>query len=182
LIPLVNFLNKIKANFEISDNELKVWRNEEELLPTHVDISPTPGFVPDWQSLATVLLTQASGESIVHDTVYTNRFDYVVDLNRMGAKIEKIKPTQLELIPVISDDSYDFETKGEPESALRIEGPTKLKGAKLNIVSFINGAVLVLAALCAEGKSEIIGVENIEKYFSGFIDKLKSLGANIWEQ
>ena len=182
LIPFVNFLNKIDAKFEICENELKVWRHEEDLTPAQVEIAPTPGFVPDWQSLATIILTQASGESLVHDTVYTNRFSYVIDLNRMGAKISNIKPTEVDLIPVISEDSYDFEVQGEPKSVVKIEGPTRLKGEKLNIGSFINGPVLVLAALCAEGKSEIIGMEHIEKYLASFSDKLKSLGAKIWEQ
>lgn len=182
LIPFVNFLNKIEAKFEISDTELKVWRHGEDLKPIQVEISPTPGFVHDWQSLATLVLTQASGQSLVHDTVYTSRFSYSVDLNRMGAKISNIKPTEVDLIPVISDDSYNFEVEGEPKSVVKIDGPTKLKGEKLNIGSFINGPVLVLAALCAEGKSEIIGIEHIEKYLCGFTDKLKSLGAKIWEQ
>ncbi|NMB91530.1 UDP-N-acetylglucosamine 1-carboxyvinyltransferase [candidate division WWE3 bacterium] len=182
MVQFVNFLDKIGMKFEFSGDELRVWRHDEDIKPLKLEISATPGFVPDWQSLATLILTQASGESTIHDTVYTDRFGYVVDLNRMGAKIEVLKPSEEGIIPVISDDSYDYDKLGEPSTLAKIKGPTKLKSERLNIDNFKYGAVLVLAALCAEGKSEIIGVENIENFFEGFVNKLKSLGAKIWEQ
>jgi UDP-N-acetylglucosamine 1-carboxyvinyltransferase len=139
-------------------------------------------FVPDWQSLSVLLLTQAEGESLIHDTVYINRFSYTSDLNRMGTEIELVRPSSVELMPVISDDSYDFEKQGEAETVAKILGPKKLKGGRLQIIDFRYGAVLVLAALCAEGKSEIIGIENIEEYFENFVGKLQGLGAKIWSQ
>ena len=82
----------------------------------------------------------------------------------------------------MTDDSYDFEKKGEAETAARITGPKKLKGERLQILDFKHGAVLVLAALSAEGKSEIIGIENVEEYFENFVGKMQSLGAKIWFQ
>ncbi|MFZ2664236.1 MAG: UDP-N-acetylglucosamine 1-carboxyvinyltransferase [Patescibacteria group bacterium] len=182
MVQFVNFLDKIGVKFELSGDELRVWRHDEDIQPLHLEISATPGFVSDWQSLATLILTQANGESTVHDTVYTDRFGYTVDLNRMGAKIEVVKPSDAGVIPVISDDSYDYDKLGEPNILAKIKGPSKLKGERLNIDDFRYGAVLVLAALCAEGKSEIIGVENVESFFEEFINKLKSLGAKIWEQ
>ncbi len=182
MVQFVNLLNKIGARFEFSEDELRVWRHDEEIQPTTVEVSATPGFVPDWQSLATLILTQANGESTIHDTVYIDRFGFIVDLNRMGAKIEIIKPSEAGIVPVISDDSYDYEKMGEPSTLARIKGPSKLRGERLTISDFRYGAALLLAALCAEGKSEIIGVENIENFFEGFVDKLKSLGAKIWEQ
>lgn len=182
ITQFVNFLNKIGVRFEFCDDELRVWRHDEEVQPLPVEVSATPGFVPDWQSLATLILTQANGDSTVHDTVYVDRFGYTVDLNRMGAKIEIIKPSEAGIVPVISDDSYDYEKFGEPNILARIKGPSKLRGERLTIHDFRYGAVLVLAALCAEGKSEIIGIENIENFFEGFVNKLKSLGAKIWEQ
>ncbi len=181
-IPFANFLSRIGVRFEFFEGGVKVWRNDEIPLPTQVNVSPTPGFVPDWQSLAVLLLTQADGESCVNDTVYINRFSYVSDLNRMGAEIELVKPSTVGLAPVISDDSYDFEKQGEAETVAKIIGPRKLKGERLQITDFRNGAVLVLAALSAEGKSEIMGVESIEEYFENFVNKLQSLGAKIWSQ
>lgn len=182
VLQFINFLNKIGARFEFSENELRVWRHEEGLIPQNLEISPTPGFVPDWQSLAVLLLTQANGESTVHDTVYVDRFGYCMDLNRMGAKIDLLTPSEAGISPEISDDSYDIEKEGEPKTVAKITGPTKLKGERLTIENFNYGAVLVLAALCADGKSEIIGIDNIGFYFEDFVDKLISLGAKIWEQ
>lgn len=182
MVQFVNFLNKIGVRFDFQNDELKVWRNDEVIQPMSLEISPTPGFVPDWMSVATLVLTQAEGESTIHDTVYIDRFSFVMDLNRMGAKIELIKPGDAGLACVISDDSYDFEKLGEPKTVAKVVGPSKLKGERLTIEDFRDGAVLLLASLCAEGKSEIIGVEHIENYFENFVNKLKSLGAKIWEQ
>ncbi len=182
VLQFINFLNKIGARFEFSEGELRVWRHEEILNPQKLEVAPTPGFVPDWQSLAVLILTQADGESIVHDTVYINKFGYCVDLNRMGAKIDVVAPSELGIKAVISDDSYNVEVEGEPKTVAKITGPTKLRGERLTIENFNYGAVLVLAALIAEGKSEIIGIENVNYYFEDFTDKLKSLGAKIWEQ
>jgi UDP-N-acetylglucosamine 1-carboxyvinyltransferase len=182
VLQFINFLNKIGARFEFSENELRVWRHEEDLAPQNLEISPAPGFLPEWQSLAVLLLTQANGESIVHDTVHVDKFGYCLDLNRMGAKIDITVPSEVGLAYVVSDDSYDIEKEGEPKTIAKITGASKLKGERLTIENFNYGAVLVLAALCAEGKSEIIGIENVSCYFEDFVDKLISLGAKIWEQ
>ena len=182
VLQFINFLNKIGARFEFSGDELRVWRHSEDLVPQNLEISPAPGFIPEWQSLAVLLLTQATGESIVHDTVYVDRYGYCVDLNRMGAKIDIVTPSEVGLVPVISDDSYDIEKEGEPKTVAKISGPTKLKGERLMLEDFKYGAVLILAALCADGKSEIIGLDIVNYFFEEFVDKLISLGAKIWEQ
>lgn len=182
ILQFINFLNKIGARFEFSEDELRVWRHGEKLCPQNLEIAPAPGFVPDWQSLAVLILTQAEGESTVHDTVYVNKFGYCVDLNRMGAKIDVLTPSEVGIKAVISDDSYNLDLEGEPKTVAKIQGPTKLRGERISIEDFRYGAVLVLAALAAEGKSEVVGIENINYYFEDFTDKLKSLGAKIWEQ
>jgi UDP-N-acetylglucosamine 1-carboxyvinyltransferase len=182
VLQFVNFLNKINARFEFSENELRVWRHSEDLKPIDLEVSSSPGFIHEWQPLAVLMLTQANGESTVHDKVYVDRFGYCVDLNRMGAKIDLATPSELGLELQISDDSYNVELSGEPKTVARIIGPTKLRGERLTIENFKYGPVLVLAALTAEGKSEIIGIENINYYFEDFVDKLISLGAKIWEQ
>ena len=181
LIPFVNFLNKLNAKFEFRGNELNVWRHNEDLNPVDLTVSATPGFVPDWQSLSVLMLLQAKGQSTVHDTVYTNRFAYIKDLNRMGAKIEVVKPSEMGLMPVISDDSYDFEQDGEPYTVAKINGPIRLRGEKIDISSYHDGLALFLAALCAEGKSDIKGFEYVSKYTDNFVNKLLNLGAKIWE-
>ncbi|KKS31633.1 hypothetical protein A2380_00320 [candidate division WWE3 bacterium RIFOXYB1_FULL_43_24] len=182
MVPLVNFLTKVGARYEFEQNSIKIWRHDEELQATNLTIAPTPGFVPDWQSSATLLLTQCSGTSYIHDTVYTDRFGYVKDLNRMGAKIELLKPSEAGIISVVSDDTYDTERLGEPYTVAKTVGPVKLKGEKLNITDFRYGAVHVLAALIAEGRSEIEGTDVLDCYIENFTSKLKNLGAKIWDQ
>jgi UDP-N-acetylglucosamine 1-carboxyvinyltransferase len=181
MVPFVNFLNKIGSRFEFSGDELKVWYHDEPFKPQNLIISPTPGFVSDWQPLASLILAFAEGESIVHDTVNIERFDYIKDLNRMGARMETLKPSEAGIVPVISDDSYNFSSEGEPEIALKIKGPVRLKGEKLNIQNFLSGPILVLAALAAEGRSELTGFDHVRKYMEGFDDKLLSIGANLWK-
>ena len=128
------------------------------------------------------MLTQATGESLIHDTVYINHFSYVSDLNRMSASIDLVHPTDVGIVPVISDDTYDFNIMGEPKTVAKITGPSKLKASRVIVNDADYGVVALLAALCAEGKSEIIGIENIDYAFEGLLTRLKNLGANIWEQ
>lgn len=179
LLAFVNVLTKMGAKFEISEDEMRVWRANDILKPVDVTTSPYPGFMTDWQPLITLLLTQIEGESLVHDTVYWDRFGYTKDLNRMGAKIELVTPTSQNLDVIVSEDTYDFEKKGEPLTVAKIRGGTSLRGAKLQIPDLRAGAALVLAALSAEGKSEIIGFENVERGYEDFVDKLSALGASI---
>jgi len=169
MVPLVNFLTKIGARYEFEQNSIKIWRHDEELQAMNLTIAPTPGFVPDWQSAATLLLTQCNGTSYIHDTVYTDRFGYTKDLNRMGAKIELLRPSEAGISYVISDDTYDVDRLGEPYTVAKI-------------TDFRYGTVHVLAALAAEGRSEIEGSDILDCYIENFMLKLKNLGAKIWDQ
>ncbi|MBN1162350.1 UDP-N-acetylglucosamine 1-carboxyvinyltransferase [Patescibacteria group bacterium] len=179
MIPFVNFLTKIGARYEFVDEGLKVWHDGSPLNPVDVTIAPTPGLVPDWKPLLILLLLKADGVSIVHDTVYVDRNEFTKDLNRMSAGLEVLKPSDVDLTPVISDDSYSIDTQGEPSTIIRVSGPCKLRGEKLHIDDTQYGAVLVLAALFAEGKSCISGIENVDYHFERFVEKLKNLGAKI---
>ncbi len=129
--------------------------------------------------MATLLLAQASGASLIHDTVYTNRFNYTKDLNMMGAKIELFRPSEVGLMPTLSDDSYDYARLGEPYTVARVEGPAKLRGTKLSISNLKDGVVLIAAALSAEGRSEVRGIDIIESGSHNFFEKLQKLGAKI---
>jgi UDP-N-acetylglucosamine 1-carboxyvinyltransferase len=182
MIPFVNFLNKVGARFEFDDTSLKVWRNEERLESVQLTVAHTPGFLSTWSSLAVLLLSQVAGDSTVADTVNLNSFDYTKDLNRMGAKIEVVTPSQAGTPLVITDERFDPETSAEPETVARISGATKLHATKLNMANFNAGPVLALACLCADGKSELYNYEVIEKYMEQFFDKLKALGAHIWKR
>ena len=179
ILSFISALSKIGCGYELTGDEMRVWHNGQELTPINITTAPAPGFMTDWQPLITLLLTLASGESIVHDTVFTDRFGYIKDLNRMGSKIELFEPTQLGLVSEVSDEGYDVARLGEPKTAAKIKGPTKLKGERILIPDLRAGATLILAALSATGKSDISGYENVERGYEDFISKLTQLGARI---
>jgi UDP-N-acetylglucosamine 1-carboxyvinyltransferase len=180
MVQFVNFLTKIGANYEFNRDELKIWRNQNALLPANVQIVASPGFVPDWEPYVILLLTKASGTSLVHDTVYIDHHDYIKDLNILGADIELVKPTSVGLVPVISDDSYDYQVKGEPLTVAKIQGPSNLKGKKIQMSDSRYSSFYITAGLCAEGKTEIVDFENRYESFDNTMNKLESLGARFY--
>ncbi|MFD0868164.1 MULTISPECIES: UDP-N-acetylglucosamine 1-carboxyvinyltransferase [Paenibacillus] len=116
-----------------------------------------PGFATDIQSPMASLLTQAKGTSILTDYVYSNRFKYVPELVRMGARI-----------------------KLEGRSAI-IEGGVPLSGAKVTATDLRAGAALVVAGLTVtSGITEVSGLEYIERGYDNLVENLSMLGAEVW--
>jgi UDP-N-acetylglucosamine 1-carboxyvinyltransferase len=115
-----------------------------------------PGFPTDLQQPMTTLLTQATGTSIVTDTIYSARFKHIDELRRMGANI-----------------------KVEGRSAI-IYGPTTLQGTKVTASDLRAGAALVIAGLLSSGITEISGVDHIDRGYENLEQKLKGLGAQTW--
>lgn len=181
---LVAFLSKLRlmgVTYEVLDSNLRVWvdRKEALIMPEVIQTAPFPGFMTDWQPLIGLLMTQAEGRGLLQETIYTNRFEYTRELNRMGAKIKIISPAEAALPNIVDDDTYDPQKDGELKTVAEITGPTPLAGRRLSIPDLRAGAVLVLAALAAEGKSEIFGVEHIERGYEKFFGKLEELGGEV---
>ena len=131
----------------------------------------------DWQGPWCVLMTQAEGESVIHETIYEDRFQYVHELKKMGAQIELFNPKVEN-----PDKFYNFnyeDCTSETRHAIRIKGKTKLNNAVLTMMDLRAGATLVLASLIARGESVIYGVEQIERGYEKFDERLKKLGADI---
>jgi len=179
LTSFVNFLTNLGARFEYNREELCVWYGGEEFKPLKLESAPAPGFLADWLPFAAVLLCHAQGTSYLNDTVYMNRYGFVPDLNRMGANIVVKRPSEVGFQCVISDESYDYDTLGEPPSAAIINGPVKLKGVRLNMNDDRFDSALAISALGAEGKSELIGVGDMFVRYENFFEKLSNLGASI---
>lgn len=114
-----------------------------------------PGFSTDLQAPFLALLCKARGSAILTETVFENRFMHVDELKRMGAEI-----------------------KIEGRSAL-IRGVTRLTGAPVKATDLRAGAALILAAIAAEGTTEITGVQHIDRGYEQVVEKLTSLGAQI---
>lgn len=120
---------------------------------TNVKTLPYPGFPTDMQPQMSVVLALAEGSSIVTESIFENRFKYVDELNRMGGKIK-----------VEGNTAY-------------IEGVDRFTGAPLSAPDLRAGAALVIAALAAEGISEIEDIEYIQRGYEDFEGKLRGLGA-----
>jgi UDP-N-acetylglucosamine 1-carboxyvinyltransferase len=121
-----------------------------------VRTDPYPGFATDFQAPLSVLLTQAEGESLIHETIFEDRLEYTRELVKMGAAIELLD-----------------------ERRARVSGPTPLRGAEVGIADLRAGATLVLAALIANGTSVISGIEHIDRGYEQIEAKLVALGARI---
>jgi len=173
------FLEKVKevgGGVETAEGGLRIFY-KGELKSTNVETKPYPGFMTDWQSLWTALMTQANGESTVHETIFENRFGFVPNLQKMRAKVELFSPA-------VSDPArfYNFDWNSESAKyshAAKIVGPTKLKGTDLEVTDIRAGATLVFAALMAEGESKLSGIEHIERGYENLEGRLSRLGARI---
>ena len=180
---LTSFLAKLRrigVSWEIVGKDLRVYVKESaNFEPVEVETSPHPGFMTDWQQPLTVLLTQAKGKSLVHETVYEDRWKYLNELKKFVAQIELFTPTQLGREFAPGDYEFNWKGNGEPKTFAQVSGPVSLKGASVQITDLRAGAALVLAALAAQGKSEVSGVEHIERGYENFEQKLRALGARI---
>ena len=128
---------------------------EGEVGSTNVKTLPYPGFPTDMQTQIAVALALAKGSSMVTESIFENRFKYVDELNRMGAKIK-----------VEGNTAY-------------IEGVEKFTSAQLSAPDLRAGAALVIAALAADGISQIDDIEYIQRGYEDFEGKLSALGAII---
>jgi UDP-N-acetylglucosamine 1-carboxyvinyltransferase len=125
----------------------------------------------DWQQPLVILLTRAKGVSVIHETVYENRFGYVEALNKMGAKIQLFKEC-------LGGLPCRFKHSGHLHSCV-ISGPTPLKGADIKIPDLRAGFSYLVAAVMATGKSTISNVGYIERGYDHIVEKFRALGASI---
>jgi len=147
------------------------------LYPTQVTTSIYPGFMTDWQAPWAVLMTKAKGISTIHETVFENRFGYVQDLRKMGARIDLFNPKVTDRKKVYNFNGSD--DKPEYYHAIKIHGPTKLHNAVVTIPDLRAGATLVLAALSAKGTTTIYGISELDRGYENFEKRLGSVGAVI---
>lgn len=169
-------LEEIGAGYEIGKYGIRFF-HKPNLTAADIVTTPHPGFMTDWQPLWTVLATQLSGDSIIHETIFPNRFQHVDGLKQFGA--------QIKFIDIKVDDpkkTYNF-NPGQNEQftqhAISVTGPTQLKPADLTVYDLRSGATMVLAALAAPGQSHIHKVELIDRGYEAFDHRLASLGADI---
>jgi len=139
----------------MAERDAYTVEGRESLLAIDIQTFPYPGFPTDLQAPIGALLTQAQGESSIHETMYDGRLLYVGELQKMGANI-----------------------KVEGQTAL-IKGPSRLKGSEVRALDIRSGAAVILAALVADGRSVVSDVGYVDRGYERIDEKLTQLGARI---
>ncbi|MCX7834180.1 MAG: UDP-N-acetylglucosamine 1-carboxyvinyltransferase [Ignavibacteria bacterium] len=170
LITLLNTIRRVGAEYQVVENGIRFFY-KCKLRPIAIETSVHPGFMTDWQQPFVIMMTQANGITIVHETVYEKRFGYVEELKKMGAEIE-LYNTCLGGLPCRFASSQYY------HSAV-VKGPTKLKGAEINIPDLRAGFSYLIAGVIAEGESIINGAVYIDRGYEDIDLKFQSLGADI---
>jgi UDP-N-acetylglucosamine 1-carboxyvinyltransferase len=171
MVTFLNVFRKIGGGLSIEDEGIRFYHKGGKLSPQVLETDVHPGFMTDWQQPLVVALTQADGVSIVHETVYENRFGFTEALVRMGATIQLHREC-LGSVPC------RFGQRNFLHSAV-ISGPTPLHGADFNVPDLRGGFSHVIAALAADGVSRATGVDVIRRGYEHFTDKLEGLGADF---
>jgi UDP-N-acetylglucosamine 1-carboxyvinyltransferase len=154
--PLSAKLEEMGVNIETGDDSIRLWVEPgSDLQPTSFKTMPYPGFPTDLQPQTTALLCTVKGSSRMSENVWENRFQYVDELKMMGAEIMTAGHLAL------------------------IEGTKNLTGAVVTARDLRAGAAMVLAGLTAEGMTEINDISKIERGYENFVNKLRSVGADI---
>ena len=169
-------LYRINAEYRIIDENRIIFAGKNRLAPSRVKTQVHPGFMTDWQAPWSLLMTQAQGNSLVHETIFEDRFNYVPELIKMGAKIDSFNPAVKD-----PEKLYNFNWNQNRKSAqgIRIFAPTSLHEAVLEVSDLRAGATLVLAAAIAEGKSIIHGIHHIDRGYEKIEGRLNNLGVSV---
>ena len=154
LSPVIHKLTETGVQIVTGDNFIRV--NSNGLIKnTDIKTLPYPGFPTDMQAQFMALMTTGRGSGIVKETVFENRFMYVSELNRMGADI-----------------------KIDGRSAV-VNGVRHLSGTDVKATDLRAGAALIIAALMADGKTEIGEIHHIDRGYESIEEKLKKIGVEI---
>lgn len=170
MITFLNAVRRIGGEYEVRPDGI-LFKGAPIYHGIEIETDAHPGFSTDWQQPFVVALTQADGTSVVHETVWEDRFQYTNVLNQMGADITLSAKCLGELKCRFADQNFKH-------SAV-IKGLTPLKAAKMTVPDIRAGLAYVAAALSAQGTSEIDGVEHLERGYEDLYGKLKSIGANL---
>lgn len=173
-LHLITFLNKLRevgGGFDVKKDGIEFYYDGPLQGGIHVETGVHPGFMTDWQQPFVVLLTQAAGSSVVHETVYENRFGYTEMLNEMGADITLFKQC-------LGGACCRFAAQSFHHSAI-IKGPTHLEGREIAIPDLRAGFAYVMAALLAKGETRLSGAQFLRRGYDNVVEKLGNLGADI---
>jgi len=155
-IPMI-YLRESGLKYYISEDRNSIIVKKSNIYPMEIATGPYPSLNSDMQPLFAIYGLVAQGESKITDLRFPGRYEYALELNKMGAKTE-----------VVGD-------------MLKIYGDKTLHNAEVKSLDLRAGAAFVLAGLVADGPTIVTDYEQVERGYENFIPKLKSLGANINE-
>lgn len=147
-------LIEMNVRVEEFDDSIRIYV-KDRLSKVNIKTLPYPGFPTDLQPPAAILLLRADGISTITEGIFENRFQYIEELKRMGANI-----------------------RVEGRMAV-VEGGSKLSGAPIKALDLRAGAACVIAALIAEGETELGNVHYLDRGYENIVEKFGKLGADI---
>ena len=170
MVTAIDTLQKMGARIEITDDYIQA-RADTGLRPAAVQTDTHPGFMTDWQPPLIVLMTQADGMSVIHETVYEDRLGYVEALTQMGGEIELFDTC-------LGGPACRFHDTTAKHSAV-VRGVSKLRGAEVTIPDVRAGFSSVIAAAVADGPSTLHGIHHLERGYNKPFETLESLGLKL---
>lgn len=177
LAAFLDALDQIKAGYEVGTYGIRFFY-KEMLQATNITTAIHPGFKTDWQPLWSTLMTQASGISTLHETVQQSRFQYVNELQAMGASIDFFNPDIKN-----PEEVYNFnlnDLTGTEYHAITIKGPTELHGGEFTVKDLRHGATLMIAGMCASGTTVLHDpTSHIDRGYEKLDEKFSAMGAKI---
>lgn len=171
LMTFLNVFRTVGGQFDVDDGGIRFWHPGGALSSVALETDVHPGFMTDWQQPLAVALTQASGLSILHETVYENRFGFTDALVDMGAMIQVYREC-------LGPTPCRFGQRNYQHSAV-ISGPSKLHATNLVIPDLRGGFSHLIAALAAQGTSTVQGIDLIYRGYEDFLAKLAELDARV---
>ncbi|RJP29756.1 MAG: UDP-N-acetylglucosamine 1-carboxyvinyltransferase [Candidatus Omnitrophota bacterium] len=154
---LIDKLQEAGAGIYKSNGSIRV-KYKGRLKPINITTLPYPGFPTDMQAQVMSLMTVTPGISLITEKIYPDRFMHVAELNRMGARIQREGPHAV------------------------VEGAKSLSGAAVMASDLRASAGLVLAGLCAKGRTSVSRIYHLERGYENMESKLQGLGAKIWRE
>ena len=153
---VIEKLKEFGADFKMNKNEIEIIPSNNLKAIAKIDARIYPGIPSDIQAPIGVLASQAEGETMIFDTLFEGRFNYLTELEKMGAQSRILNPHQAV-----------------------IYGPAHLKGSAIKSFDLRAGASLIIAALCAEGTTTIEEIYQVDRGYERIEERLAALGADI---
>lgn len=155
LVPVIFVFEQMGCRIEISGNMMRISCPEKLVSPDRIQTMPYPGFPTDCQAIVMAAATVADGVTLINENIFENRFRHVNELRRMGADIYVQDKTAI------------------------VNGVGCLQGALVHATDLRAGAALVVAGLCAEGRTTVDRICYIDRGYDSLAENLSALGAYI---